>query len=157
MQALAKESRPSRQTAGSSPWLRVGLIFLAFSTAVIGFWALLAPESFFTTFPAPGHPWVALLPSYNEHLVRDVGELNLGFTLLFTWAAISLERRLIQVSLLAWLVNAVPHLIFHLNHLMHFSLFDQIGQVVSLGLVILLPLVLLIALSRIHRIGAYSK
>lgn len=148
MQALAKESKPSRQTARSSTWLRVGLIFLAFSTAVVGVWALFAPESFFTTFPAPGHPWVALLPPYNEHLVRDVGEFNLSFTLLFTWAAISLERRLTQVSLLAWLVNAVPHFIFHLNHLMHYSPFDQIGLIVSFGMIILVPIMLLITLSK---------
>jgi len=78
--------------------------------------------------------------------VRDVGEFNLSFALLFIWTTISPERRLIWPVLWAWLVYAVPHFIYHLNHLMHFALVDQIGQVVALGFVILLPLVLLVAL-----------
>ncbi len=145
-----KKPGSSKHLAHPFIWLRVCLAFFALATAITGIWALFFPESFFTTFPAPGHPWVALLPPYNEHLVRDVGEFNLSFTLLFTWAAISLERRLIQVTLLAWLVYAIPHFIYHLNHLMHFSLFDQVGQVVTLGVLILLPFILLIALRNIR-------
>jgi hypothetical protein len=151
MQALVKKSDPSKHTARPFIWLRAGLAFLVLTTAVVGIWTLFAPESFFTTFPAPGHPWVALLPPYNEHLVRDVGALNLSFTLLFTWATISLERRLIQIILLAWLVYAIPHFTYHLNHLMHFSLFDQVEQIVSLGIVILLPLVLLILSNKVQK------
>ncbi len=151
MQALVKESDPSKHTARPLIWLRASLAFFVLTTAVVGIWALFAPESFFTTFPAPGHPWVALLPPYNEHLVRDVGALNLSFTLLFTWVTISLERRLIQVILLAWLVYATSHFTYHLNHLMHFSLFDQVGQIVTLGVLILLPLALLIALTRMRK------
>lgn len=63
---------------------------------------------------------------------------------------ISLECRLIQVTLIAWLVYTIPHFIYHINHLMHFSLFDQIGQIVALGIVILLSLVLLVTLSRMR-------
>ncbi len=142
MQSSAKTHISSR-TPG---WIRVCLAFLALTTAIIGAWALFAPLSFFTTFPAPGHPWVALRPPYTEHLVRDVGGLNLGFALLFAWTTISPERRLVPAVLLAWLVYAVPHFIYHLNHLMHFTLVDQIGQIVTLGLVIVLPLILLVAL-----------
>jgi hypothetical protein len=143
--------QPSEKTPISSRpvapgWIRVCLAFLALTTLITGAWALFAPLSFFTTFPAPGHPWVALLPPYNEHLVRDVGEFNLGFALLFIWTTISPKRRLLQAVLWAWLVYAVPHFIYHLNHLMHFALVDQIGQVIALGFVILLPLVLLVAL-----------
>jgi hypothetical protein len=148
MQTFAKETQSSKQMMRSSIWLRICLTFLTITTAFVGVWALFVPESFFTTFPAPGHPWVALLPPYNKHLVRDVGEFNLSFTLLFTWATISLKRSLIQVILLAWLVYAIPHFIYHLNHLMHFSLFDQVGQVISLGLVVLLPFVPLLTLNR---------
>ncbi len=150
MQALVKESKPLQRTISRFIWLRACLAFFVLTTAVVGIWALFAPESFFTTFPAPGHPWVALLPPYNEHLVRDVGGLNLSFTLLFTWTMISLERRLIQVTLLAWLVYAIPHFIYHLNHLMHFSPFDQVSQVAALGIVILLPIILLIVLGKMR-------
>jgi hypothetical protein len=37
-----------------------------------------APAGFFSRFPFAGHAWVALLPPYNEHLVRDVGALSLA-------------------------------------------------------------------------------
>ena len=130
-------------------WLRIGLIALALITAITGGWALFAPESFFTTFPAPGHPWVALLPPYNEHLVRDVGEFNLSFTLLFTWAAVSPQRLLVRATLVAWLVYAVPHFVFHLGHLAHFALVDKVTQMIGLGIVIVLPLLLLVVLSRL--------
>ncbi len=151
MRAFVKGPGSSKLITRSSGWLRASLAFFVLITASTGIWALFAPESFFTTFPAPGHPWVALLPPYNEHLVRDVGALNLSFALLFTWATISLERRFIQVILIAWLVYATPHFIYHLNHLMHFSLFDQVGQIVSLGIVILLPLALLIFLGKMQK------
>lgn len=127
-------------------WLRVGLAILALAAAVVGCWAFFAPVSFFANFPLPGHSWVALLPPYNEHLVRDVGEFNMSFAFLFVWAAISCERRLVQAILVAWLVYAVPHFIFHLAHLAHFPLVDQITLMISLGIVLLLPLVLLINL-----------
>src|SRR5215471_14889090 len=29
------------------------------------------PDSFYDSFPTPGHAWVALLPPHNEHLLRD--------------------------------------------------------------------------------------
>jgi len=42
---------------------------------LVGFWALLAPRSFYDDFPGGGRSWVSALPPYNEHLVRDVGGL----------------------------------------------------------------------------------
>ncbi len=127
---------------------RAGLVFLALTSAVTGAWALVAPASFFATFPAPGHPWVALLPPYNEHLVRDVGEFNLSFALLFTWAAISRERRLTRAALVAYLVYAVPHLVYHVSHLMRFSPGDAVAQTVALLIAVVIPLALLADVSR---------
>ncbi len=131
--------------------LRAGLGILALLTGVTGCWALLAPVSFFTMFPLPNHPWVALLPPYNEHLTRDVGEFNLSFAFLFIWSIILCERRLIQVVLVAWLVYAVPHFIYHLSHLSQFTIVDKVAQIGSLAIVILLPIVLLITLSNSHK------
>jgi hypothetical protein len=94
-------------------------------------------------FPLPGRDWVSALGPYNEHLVRDVGALNLALGVLLATAAILPERRLVQVSLLAWLVYAVPHFIFHLVTGHAFSLGDNVANIVSLGIAVLLPLVLL--------------
>src|SRR4051794_58887 len=93
--------------------LRTGLAFLAFVSVVTGAWALAAPASFFTSFPAPDHPWVVRLPPYNEHLVFDMGGFNLSFALLFVWAALKPERRLVQAALCAYLVYTVPHTLYH--------------------------------------------
>ncbi len=130
-------------------WMRLYLGFLALSTAFVGVWALFAPLSFFTFFPTPGHPWVALLPPYNEHLTRDIGELNLGFAFLFIWTLRAPSRRLLLATLWAWLLSSIPHFIYHLTHLMHFPVVDQIAQTIALGLAAFLPVVLLVHLYRL--------
>ncbi len=52
------------------------------ATAVVGLdvggWALVAPGSFYASFPGLGMIWVAVHGPYDEHLVRDVGALYLG-------------------------------------------------------------------------------
>jgi hypothetical protein len=40
---------------------------LGLSALYVGIWASIAPHSFFTTFPGPGHHWVLVLPPYSEH------------------------------------------------------------------------------------------
>ena len=87
--------------------------------------------------------WVAELPRYSEHLVRDVGALNLAFTLLFVWSAMTLERTLLRATLSAWLVFAIPHFIFHLLHVDAHSSSSALAQMVLLGTGIALPLLLL--------------
>ena len=62
--------------------VRVGCAALALSSAVIGVWAAFFPHAFYAHFPGGGHAWVAVDGPVNEHLVRDVGQLNLGFALL---------------------------------------------------------------------------
>src|SRR3972149_11848600 len=134
-------------------WLRVGPGLLALAAANVGVWALAAPRSFYDDFPGGGRSWVSALPPYNEHLVRDVGGLNLALALLLVWAAVALERRLVQVALAAALVYAVPHFIFHVSNLDNLSTGDQVGQTVSLTLAVLLPLALLPLAARA---GAWS-
>ena len=68
--------------------LRVTLVCLALSAAVIAVQGTLAPRSFYDGFPF-GRGWVESLPPYNEHLVRDVAGFYLAFTILFAWAAVT--------------------------------------------------------------------
>ena len=124
-------------------WLRAGIALLAAAFGAVGFWAQLAPQSFYDDFPGGGRTWVSALPPYNEHLVRDIGSLYLALALLLSAAAVLLERRLVIVALAAYLVNAVPHFIFHVTHMDELSTGDQVGQTVSLALAVLLPLALL--------------
>ena len=125
------------------PWLRVGLGLLAVAAADVGVWALAAPRSFYDDFPGGGRSWVGAVGPYNEHLVRDVGGLNLALAVLLLAAAVLLERRLVFVALAAYLVNAVPHFIFHVTHMDELSTGDQVAQTVSLALAVVVPLALL--------------
>jgi hypothetical protein len=133
----------SNQPLVRANWLQFGLWLLAVVPLSVGFWAFFAPYHFYEIFPLPGRNWISILGPYNEHLVRDYGANNLGFGVLLTAAAVLLERKIVQVALVSWLTFSVPHFIYHLTQTCHFSLFDNVTQLSSLGFVALLPIVLL--------------
>ena len=122
---------------------RTILWLLAAVQVLVGGWAAVAPRSFFDRFPGWGHSWTALLPPYNEHLTRDVGGLSLALAVVTAVAALTLERRMVAATALAWLFYSVPHLAFHLAHLGGIPTADQVGEVASLGLGVAAPLLLL--------------
>ena len=125
-------------------WFRIGLLPLVVTALMVGVWALLAPGSFYEDFPASGRGWVSTLPPYNEHLVRDVGALNLALAALLAFAALSLEIRLVRISLFVWLVYAVPHFVYHLTEFGAMPFLDDAANIAGLGLVVALPLALLL-------------
>jgi hypothetical protein len=127
-------------------WLMISLLFVAATPLAGGIWALLFPRAFYEGFPLPGSGWVSTLGPYNEHLVRDYGALNLAMAVLLLAAALLLERHLVQVALITWLVFEVPHFIFHLGQTHHFSTESNVAQLSGLALLIVLPLVLLFLL-----------
>jgi hypothetical protein len=81
---------------------------------------------------------------YNEHLVRDVGSLNLALAVVAAVALVTLARAAVLAAGLAWLVYGVPHLVYHARHLDVFDTSDKIANVVALGLAAVLPVVVLI-------------
>jgi hypothetical protein len=117
---------------------RAALIFLLVAALAIGLTATLAPRSFYDDFPFLAN-WVELLPPYNEHLVTDVGSLYLGFAVLLAWAAVTLDRTLVQAVSVAWLLSAGIHLLFHAGHLDNFSTADAIAEIASLALLLIPP------------------
>ncbi len=124
-------------------WLRAGLLLLASAPLVVGMWALLVPHSFYDDFPLPGRDWVSTLgPTTSTSC--GTWALNLALGVLLASAAILLERRLARVSLLAWVVYAVPHFVFHLGTDHAVSLADNVANMVSLGIAVLLSLILLL-------------
>lgn len=123
---------------------RLLLAILVISSALVGFWAQLFPRSFYDDFPGAGRHWVAMDGPFNEHLVRDVGALNLALGVLTLVAFITLTRLLVRVVAVAWLVYGIPHVAYHVGHLSMFDTVDQIGIVVSLGGMVLVALVLLV-------------
>jgi hypothetical protein len=124
---------------------RVALLVLAVAGLYQGIWAQLAPRSFFDDFPG-GMSWVADDGPYNQHLVRDIGGLVNGMSVVAIVAACTLSSTLLVANALGWFVYAVPHLLYHLAH----SLDDggmQALNVVVLGSEIVLPLLGLLAVS----------
>jgi hypothetical protein len=124
-------------TSGRGVVAGVTLGSLAISQAMVGVWALLAPSGFFRGFPAAGHPWVALLPPYNEHLVLDLGALNLSLTVLLLAAAVMRSHSMVRVAVTAYAVYAIPHTVFHGLHLHGFPAPDAVAQMAGFGAQIL--------------------
>jgi hypothetical protein len=83
---------------------RVALLVLAVAGLYQGVWAQVGPRSFFEEFPG-GMSWVAVEGPYNEHLVRDIGGLVNGLSLVAIVAAWSLSRPLLVANAIGWLVT----------------------------------------------------
>jgi hypothetical protein len=122
---------------------RVLLAVLAVNSAAIGLWATVAPQAFYDNFPGGSHTWVALDGPYNEHLVRDIGELNLALTVVTLFALFAMSRQLILTTAAAWLVYGVPHLVYHLRHLDRFSGIDKTSIPIGLAAAVVSALLLL--------------
>jgi hypothetical protein len=133
------------------PWLRAALLLLTLSQVVVGTWQLLLPRSFYDLY------WVELLPPYNEHLMRDVGGLNLALAVVLGASALIMERRLVSTALLAYLTFAAYHLVFHVTHLEHFPQADAIAQTSALASGVAFPLVLLIVAWRAGLLHGSNK
>jgi len=119
---------------------RYGLGLLAVSAAVVGWWATLAPRSFYDDFPGASRHWVAADGPFNEHLVRDVGTLNLALAAVTAFAALRFTTTVARLVSAAWLVYSVPHLAYHLAHLDTLAATgDKVALVATLALTVLVP------------------
>jgi hypothetical protein len=133
---------------GTPSWImRAGLALLALPSAVIAGWGLIAPRSFYDSFPGAGRHWVSALPPYNEHLLRDFSAASLAMVVFLAAAAILMERRLIQVALIAFLAYSIPHFAYHLTTTGHYSTGDNVGSLGGFVVTMALALALL-ALTR---------
>lgn len=133
-------------------WFRIALGYLALSSIQLGVWALLAPQSFYDSFPGMGRTWIAIDGPYNEHLTRDFGALNLALAVVLVSAAISLTVPLVRTACLASLAWGLPHFIYHLVNTDNLSSSDLVASLGGLALFAALPLALLVLAPR-HLIG----
>ena len=132
-----------------SGWVRLLLWLMALGNIGVGLQALFTPRSFYDDFPL-GRGWVRMNGPYNEHLVRDVGSLNLALVVLVLAAIFVSTRSIARVAAVAWLVNAVPHFVYHARHINMAGMegSDKIGILFTLGGAVLLPVLVLLLLSR---------
>jgi hypothetical protein len=119
---------------------RVALALVALAQAEVGVWGLLAPHSFYASYPGAGRHWVSVLGPYDEHLVRDFAAMELGFAVLLGCAAVWFERRLVLVAGAAFLAATLPHFAYHLTTTDRLSTADDLaslgGFAVELALVV---------------------
>ena len=121
---------------------RFALGYLAVTSAVLGLWAVLAPKSLFDDFPGLGRAWLATDGPYNEHLVRDVGALNLALAVLLAVALVTLTRHMVRTAAAASVAWGLPHLIYHVFNPPGDGSSDAIAGLIGLVLFVALPVVL---------------
>ena len=120
---------------------QVALWLIAAFMLPAGLQAAFAPKSFFDDFPI-GRGWISGTGDvYNEHLVRDVGALFLALIIVTAWTA--WRRGPSRAIAVAWLLQGVLHLVFHVGHLDGYGTVDKVGLIGSLISVPALALVVL--------------
>jgi alkylhydroperoxidase family enzyme len=113
--------------------IRFLLLALGIPQALIGFWALLAPSSFYDDFPAGTDGWVDVLGPFDEHLVTDVGALFVALGFLLAFAAVSLRRGTVVAAAIAWLIFSIPHFLWHVLNLEPYGTADAIANSATLA------------------------
>ena len=125
-------------------WMRIALGYLALVSLQIGLWAQFAPQSFYDDFPGLGRSWVAVDGPYNEHLVRDVGGLNLALAAVLIVAFITLSRPVIIAASIASLLYGVPHLVYHIANKDELATSDVAMSIGGLALFAVIPIALIV-------------
>jgi hypothetical protein len=118
--------------------------YLALTSAVIGVWAQFAPRSFYDDFPGFGHVWVRVDGPFNEHLVRDVGGLNLALAAVLIGAMVSLRSSLVRTAAIAAILFGAPHLTYHVFHRAGLGDPDMVASLGGLAMFAVLPALLLL-------------
>jgi hypothetical protein len=130
-------------TPGTTRLQRLALWVLAVSSGVVGAWALAAPQSFYDDFPGLGRVWVAVDGPFNEHLVRDVGALNLALAFVAALALVTGSALVARAAGGAALIYGVPHLAYHALNLDGFGGGDAAALLTSLTFAVLAAIVAL--------------
>lgn len=136
--------RAAVKAATAAQTVRTGLWGLAVTQLLVGGWQLLDPLSFYRQVPT-----VADYPPYSEHLLRDLGGLNLAIAVPLVFAGFTLDRRLVLGSLLGYLVYATSHLVFHLADPGQGEAVWHSALVAGLTLLVVVPACLVLVSTRV--------
>lgn len=132
-------------TAPVATWIRIALVALGVPNAAAGLWAVLAPQAWYDDFPGFDPRLVSAEPPYNAHLVTDAGAglLASGFVLIAAaWLG---DRRSVRFGIVAFLVFAVPHTLWHaMNESPGLTSAEDARNVGTLGFSVAAAVVLLV-------------
>jgi hypothetical protein len=98
-------------------WVRLLLAFNIVALIPLAIWPLVSPKGFYDNFPGGSYHWIDINGPYNEHFLRDFGALNAALLVVALYAFWKLTPSLVQAAGLALAIYALPHAIYHLNHL----------------------------------------
>ena len=109
---------PRRGVDGEiATWVRIGLgVVLAIPQLAIGFWAVIAPHNWYSSFPGFDPRLVAAEPPFNEHLATDTGAGFLATGVALVVAALLAQRSGALVALAGYFAFAIPHALYHSTH-----------------------------------------
>lgn len=80
-------------------------------------WPIVSPRGFYDNFPGGGFHWIDINGPYNEHFLIDFGALNAALCVVIALALWRRTEALVQAAGIAIAVYAMPHAIYHLNHM----------------------------------------
>jgi len=89
------------------------VVALAAPQLLVGVWAVVAPRSWFDSFPGLDPRLVAAEPPFNAHLATDAGAGFLATAIALLVAALIARRGAVYVALAAYAAFAVPHALYH--------------------------------------------
>ena len=118
--------------------------FSALLACFVGVWAYFFPGAFYESFPGVLGPWVSVDGPFNEHLIRDVGAMYLALGGASIGCLLWRHDAGYRVLGVAWTVFGTLHFAYHAFHLQHMPLVDAVGEMVALGVSLLLGILLLI-------------
>jgi AhpD family alkylhydroperoxidase len=123
--------------------VRVLLLLIGLPQLAIGLWALISPSGWYDTFPGAGNHWLPAYGPFNEHFAVDIGSTFVALGLALVIAAVWLDRRVVQLALVAYLAYALPHFIYHLGADSALDGGDQVANGIGIGLAVVTAILLL--------------
>lgn len=133
-------------------WVRIGLVAFGVPNVVAGLWAVLAPSSWYDSFPGFDPRLVAAEPPFNAHLATDAGAGLFASGAVLLLAAWLGDRRSVALATVAFACFAVPHAAYHvLNPAPGLDDGEDFRNALTLVFVVVAVAVLLVAALRTPR------
>jgi len=123
---------------------RIALLVSIVLALTVGVWAYFFPGAFYSSFPGLGAHWIDEDGPFNEHLIRDVGGMYLALGAASIVSLVRFSGANALVIGTAWTTFGALHFGYHAAHLGEMAPPDALGNVVTLGLSLLLGIALLI-------------